>query len=298
MSSVELQPMGTGRAPTVAPIGREVKGPTALGDDPHRLWRLTYTLASTDFKLKFFGSFLGYLWQLMNPLMLFGVLFVVFSFALSLDQGVRYFPVALLLGIVLFTFLSEATTAAVRSLVQRESLVRKVDFPRLAVPMASVMTSLFNLGLNLLPVLVFLLASGARPRVAWLGFLAVIAVFVLFVFGLAMLLSIAFVRFRDIEPIWSVVQQLLFYTSGVFFTVDAIAGQKHGQLLVDLLFCNPFAAILASARHLLVDQSWDAPWQAVSSDWLLLVPCGLIAGSVLFGFVLFRAQAPKIAEDL
>jgi ABC-2 type transport system permease protein len=293
VSSVELQP------PAAIPrTGHEVKGPTALGDDPRRLWRLAYTLASTDFKLKFFGSFLGYLWQLVNPLMLFGVLFAVFSFALSLDQGVRYFPVALLLGIVLFSFLSEATTAAVRSLVQRESLVRKVDFPRLAVPMASVMTSVFNLALNLVPVLVFLLASGGRPRWAWLAGVLVLAVLVVFVFGLAMLLSIAFVRFRDIEPIWNVIAQVLFYTSGVFFTVDAIAQQKHGQLLVDLLFCNPFAAILATARHFLVDPSWEAPWQAVSSDWLLLVPAGLIVGAVVFGFLLFRAQAPKVAEDL
>jgi ABC-2 type transport system permease protein len=292
MTGVELQPRAG------AAIGREVKGPTALGDDPRRLWQLAYTLASTDFKLKFFGSFLGYLWQLVNPLMLFGVLFVVFSFALSLDQGVSYFPVALLMGIVLFSFLSEATTAAVRSLVQRESLVRKIDFPRLAVPMASVMTAAFNLGLNLIPVMVFLLASGGQPRAPWLGFVVVIAVLVFFAFGLSMLLSIAFVRFRDIEPIWNVVLQVLFYTSGVFFTVDAIANQKHGQLLVDLLFCNPFAAILATARHYFVDPSWEAPWQAVSSGWLLLIPSGLIVGSVLFGFLLFRAQAPKVAEDL
>jgi ABC-2 type transport system permease protein len=298
MSSVQVQPGGVPLGSAVAPVGREVKGPTALGDDPRRLGRLAFTLASTDFKLKFFGSFLGYLWQLINPLLLFGVLFVVFSFALSLDQGVSYFPVALLMGIVLFSFLSEATTAAVRSLVQRENLVRKVDFPRLAVPMASVMTAMFNLGLNLLPVLVFLLASGGRPRAAWLGFVVVIAVLVIFVFGLSMLLSIAFVRFRDIEPIWSVVLQVLFYTSGVFFTVDAIAGQKHGQLFVDLLFCNPFAAILAAARHSLVDPSWEAPWQAVSNDWLLLVPGALIVGSVVFGFLLFRAQAPRVAEDL
>ena len=284
--------------PVVPPVGREIKGPTALGDDPRRLWQLAYTLASTDFKLKFFGSFLGYLWQLVNPLMLFGVLFLVFSFALSLDQGVRYFPVALLLGIVLFSFLSEATSSAVRSLVQRENLVRKVDFPRLAVPMASVMTSVFNLALNLVPVWVFLLASGGRPRVEWLGFVLVAAVLIVFAFGLAMLLSIAFVRFRDIEPIWNVVLQVLFYTSGVFFTVDAIAQQKNGQLYVDLLFCNPFAAILAAARHVLVDPSWEAPWQAVSSEWLLLIPGALIVGSVVFGFLLFRAQAPKVAEDL
>lgn len=277
---------------------RRVLGPTALGDDPQRLFRLAWTLATTDFKLKFFGSFLGYLWQLMNPLLLFGVLFVVFSFALNLDQGVRYYPVALLLGIVLFSFLSEATNSAVRSLMTRETLVRKIDFPRLAVPMAAVLTSTFNLLLNLVPVVVFLLASGATPRASWLLFVVAVATLILFAFGMSMILSVSFVRFRDIEPIWSVVLQVMFYASGVFFTVDTIAGQKHGQLLVDIFFCNPFAAILAFARHTLVDESWTSPSQALSNDWLLLIPFGLVVASLIGGYLLFRALAPKVAEDL
>jgi ABC-2 type transport system permease protein len=277
---------------------REVKGPTALGDDPQRLFRLAWTLATTDFKLKFFGSFLGYLWQLMNPLLLFGVLFVVFSFALNLDEGVRYYPVALLLGIVLFSFLNEATSQAVRSLMTRETLVRKIDFPRLAVPMASVLAATFNLLLNLVPVIVFLLASGATPSWSWLLFVLTIVVLVLFAFGMSMILSVGFVRFRDIEPIWTVILQIMFYASGVFFTVDSIAGQKHGQLLVDIFFCNPFAAILAAARHTLVDGSWTSPTEALSSDWLLAIPIGLVIASLVGGFLLFRALAPKVAEDL
>ena len=277
---------------------RRVLGPTALGDDPQRLFRLAWTLATTDFKLKFFGSFLGYLWQLMNPLLLFGVLFLVFSFALNLDQGVRFYPVALLLGIVLFSFLNEATTTAVRSLVTREPLVRKIDFPRLAVPMAATLTATFNLLLNLVPVVIFLLASGATPHASWLLFVVALATLILFAFGMSMILSVGFVRFRDIEPIWSVVLQIMFYASGVFFTVDTIAGQKHGQLLVDIFFCNPFAAILAVARHTLVDGSWTSPSQALSSDWLLLIPAGLVVASMAGGFLLFRALAPKVAEDL
>jgi ABC-2 type transport system permease protein len=277
---------------------REVKGPTALGDDPQRLFRLAWTLATTDFKLKFFGSFLGYLWQLMNPLLLFGVLFLVFSFALNLDEGVRYYPVALLLGIVLFSFLNEATSQAVRSLMTRETLVRKIDFPRLAVPMASVLAATFNLLLNLVPVIVFLLASGATPSWSWVLFALCILVLVLFAFGMSMILSVGFVRFRDIEPIWTVILQILFYASGVFFTVDSIAGQKHGQLLVDIFFCNPFAAILAAARHTLVDGSWTSPTEALSSDWLLAIPVGLVVASLVGGFLLFRALAPKVAEDL
>jgi ABC-2 type transport system permease protein len=283
--------------PATRPVGREVKGPTALGDDPRRLWRLAYTLAATDFKLKFFGSALGYLWQLVHPLMLFGVLYAVFSFALNLDGGVKFFPVALLLGIVMFTFLSEATNQAVRSLMLRESLVRKIDFPRLAVPMSSVMTSTFNLGLNLVPVLVFLVASGATPRVQWLGAVVIIAVLIAFAFGMAMLLSIAFVRFRDIEPIWGVTLQILFYASGVFFTFDSIGG-KHAALIRDIALCNPFAMLLAQGRNWLVDPTWEAPSQMLSSAWLMVIPYGLIVLSLVAGFFVFSRQAPLVAEDL
>jgi ABC-2 type transport system permease protein len=275
------------------PVGREIKGPTALGDDAGRLWRLTYTLASTDFKLKFFGSFLGYLWQVMNPLLLFGVLFVVFSVGLGFNEGVRYYPEALLLGIVMYSFFNEATSQAVRALMTRESLVRKVDFPRLAVPMATVMTAVFNFGLNLVPVLLFYLGAGGTPRVAWLGFVVVLVALVLFAFGLAMFLSVAFVRFRDIEPIWGVVLQMMFYASGVFFLLT-----KFGQALRDVALCNPFAFLLAEGRHLFIDPSWPSPFDAMSTPWLAAVPIGLIVLAPVGGFLLFRREAPKVAEDL
>src|SRR5439155_8817541 len=126
------------------------------------------TLAITDFRLRFFGSALGYLWQLMQPLMLFGVLYTVFSLLLNFKGPERYYPVSLLLGIVMFTFVNEATGGAVRSIVARENLVRKIEFPRLAVPLSTVRMALMNLGLNLIPVLVFLLAAGGPPRLSWL----------------------------------------------------------------------------------------------------------------------------------
>jgi ABC-2 type transport system permease protein len=296
-ATTDVEPAAT-RAPVATDGMRQVLGPTALGDDPKRLFRLTWTLATTDFKLKFFGSFLGYLWQLVNPLMLFGVLFLVFNFALKLSGGVRFYPVALLLGIVLFSFLSEATTQAVRSLMVREPLVRKVDFPRLAVPMAATLTATFNLGLNLVPVLVFLVASGGTPDLGWLLFLLPLTALILFAFGMSMILSVGFVRFRDIEPIWSVLLQIIFYASGVFYTVDRIADQKHGHLYVDIFFCNPFAAILATARHTLIDGSWTSPSQAVTHDWLLLIPSGIVVAALVGGFLMFRSLAPKVAEDL
>ena len=111
---------------------REIKGPSALGGDPRRAVALTRTLAYTDFKLKFFGSMLGYLWQLMRPLLLFGVLYVVFTQFVRIGGGVAFYPVVLLMGIVLFNFFAEATGGSVSSVVDRESLVRKIQFPRAA----------------------------------------------------------------------------------------------------------------------------------------------------------------------
>ncbi len=282
----------------VADVGQVVKGPSAIGSDPRRMWRLATLLATTDFKLKFFGSVLGYLWQLVNPLMLFGVLFVVFSFGLSLDAGVKYFPVGLLLGIVLFSFVSETTTNAVSSLVQRETLVRKVDFPRLAVPLSRVLLGILNLALNMVPVLLFLVLSGARPGLSWLLVPFGLIVLVLFSFGMSMILSITYVRYRDVEPIWSVATQVMFYASGVFFTFDSIANREHGQLFVDLMLCSPFAMVLAAVRHWLVDPSWEAPWDAMSSPWLVLIPLSLIALSLIVGALMFRKQSPRVAEDL
>src|SRR5262249_17965848 len=117
---VEGRPVTEAALP-VDGLGTPIKGPTALGSDPRRLLRLTWVLAVTDWRLRFFGSALGYMWSLVQPLMLFGVLYTVFSLLLNFSGDERFYPVALLLGIVMFSFLNEATGGAVRSLVNREN---------------------------------------------------------------------------------------------------------------------------------------------------------------------------------
>jgi ABC-2 type transport system permease protein len=278
-------------------LGRPIKGPSALGSDPRRLRQLTWTIAVTDFRLRFFGSVLGYLWQLIRPLMLFGVLYVVFSQIFDLSGGVRFYPVALLLGIVLFGFFSEATSGSVRSLVERENLVRKIEFPRLAVPLATVLTALFNLGLNLVTVLVFLIAAGGRPHWSWLELIPLIAMLAIFATGVAMILSSLFVRYRDIEPIWDVFLQVLFYVSPIIYMISVVT-DKGGEAATRWILFSPFAAVLQQARHAFIDPSHISAGSAMGSNLLLLVPFGIVIVVFIVGFLIFNRQAPHIAENL
>ncbi|HEY0345364.1 MAG TPA: ABC transporter permease [Solirubrobacteraceae bacterium] len=278
-------------------LGPPIKGPSALGSDWRRFVRLTWALATTDFRLRFFGSALGYLWQLMRPLMLFGVLYAVFSQFLKFGGDVKYYAVALLTGIVLFSFMSEATVQSVRSLSNRENLVRKIEFPRLAVPMATVLTSLFNLALNLVPVFVFLLAAGARPRWSWLELPALVAMLALFVLGISTLLSVLYVRYRDVEPIWDVVLQMMFYASPIFYTAS-IVRDKAGEDVLRLMMCNPFAMILQQTRHAIIDPSHESAASAIGGAPWLLVPLFIILAVVAIAYWLFDRAAPRIAEDI
>jgi ABC-2 type transport system permease protein len=278
-------------------LGTPIKGPSALGNDWRRFVRLTVALAVTDFKLRFFGSVLGYLWQLMRPLMLFGVLYLVFSVFLAFGSELKYYPVALLLGIVLFSFLSEATASSVRSLVVRENLVRKVEFPRLAVPMAVVLTALLNLGLNLLPVLVFLVAAGGRPQWSWLEVPLLVALLVVLSVGLAMLLSALFVRYRDVEPIWDVALQIMFYATPILYPIQTVAA-KSSETVANILMWSPFAAIMQQTRHVFVDPSYPNAATAAGGAVRLLVPLGLIVLLFAIGARVFMKQAPLVAEDL
>lgn len=280
-----------------ATLGRQIKGPSAVGSDPRRFWHLTRALAVTEFKLRFFGSVLGYAWQVMRPLLLFGVLYVLFTQVIKIGGDVPLYGVALLLGLVLYTFFSEATGSAVTSIVDRENLVRKIEFPRLAVPMSVVLTALFNLALNLGVVVVFLLASGGSVRWSWLQLVPLVAILVVLAAGLAMLLSATYVRARDMRPIWDVVLQVLFYGSPIFYAIETVQ-QSAPDWVAKALMLNPFAAVLQQARHAVVSPEYETAASAIGGAPRLLIPLAIVAAIFAFGYAVFRKAAPRLAEDL
>jgi ABC-2 type transport system permease protein len=271
----------------------QYRGPSALGDDLRRFVGLTWTLAVTDFKLRFFGSFLGYVWTLARPLMLFGVLYFVFTQVVKFGAGVEHYPVYLLTSVVLFTFISESTTRGVVSLVERENLLRKIRFPRLVIPSSVALHSLFNLGLNLVVVFVFVLASGIEPRLAWLELVPLVALLVALGTGLTMLLSALYVRYRDVQPIWEVILQVLFYGSPIFYVIDAMPDS-----IEEIVAVSPIALVLTQARHALIDPSAPTAADSMGGSALILVSLAIVAVVVALGLWVFARETPRLAENL
>jgi ABC-2 type transport system permease protein len=288
------------------PLGEPIRGPRALDDSWSRFWHLTYNIARSEFKLKFFGSALGYLWQVMRPLLLFGVLYVFFVLVFHVDRAKgaagHVYGAQLLGSIVLFTFFGEATSGAVRSVVERESLVRKIQFPRLAIPASVTLLAAFNLALNLVVVMIFAVIAGVRPMWSWFELPLIIAMLALLASGVAMLLSALFVRFRDISPIWEVFSQILFYASPVILPAEAVRSELgHGHLdhiLYHVYTLNPLVTIFQQFRHAMINGATLSAGQIMGSWLALLEPIALVVIIFVLGFWVFNREAPHIAEDL
>jgi ABC-2 type transport system permease protein len=271
---------------------RDVRGPSALGGGRRRALDLLYLIAATEFKKTYFGTVLGYLWSLARPLMLFGVLLAVFTQVFRIGSDVPNYPVLLLFNIVLFGFFQEATTIAVTSIVNQESVVRKTQFPRLVIPLAVVLTSLFNLALNLVVVLAFVLGWGIEPRWTWLLFPLVLVALIVFTAAVSMIVSSLYPRFRDTAIIWTVLATVLFYGTPVLYPLD-----KVPDTMQDLLALNPLTPLFAVAREWMIDPS--APGPAAAVGWgLVAVSAVIYVGVCALAVWVFNREAPRIAEQL
>ena len=283
-------------------------GPSAFGGGLRRFVELTLTLAQTDFKLRYFGSILGYFWSLMRPLMFFGVIYVVFAKILHIGQGVPGYGVYLLTSIVLWTYFSDATGQCVQCLVQREGLIRKIRFPRMVVPLATSLTSVFNLAMNFIAVLVFALISGVTPRLSWLELIPIVLALIMLATGVGMLLAALYVRFRDVQPIWEVATLILFYSSPIMYVASKYKGLEHVALL------NPIALLLTQAGHAFVhpepvrtvlasgqvvhEQAMRSAWVASGGAAHFFVSLALIPAIFALGWWFFAREAPRVAENL
>ena len=273
-----------------------------------RFVELTLTLARTEFKLRYFGSVLGYVWSLMRPLLFFGVLYVVFTQIIRIGQGVPHYGVYLLTSIVFWNYFSEATGNSVQCLAVREGLLRKIRFPRMVIPLSVSLTSVFNLGMNFIVVIVFALANGVAPRLSWLELIPIALGFMVLATGVGMLLSALYVRFRDVLPIWDVLVLLLFYSSPIMYPASSYKKLEHVAML------SPFAVLLTQMGHAFIHpppvptpvpgkgvvlvQKMPSAFTAAGGALPVIIALALIPTVFALGWWFFTREAPRVAENL
>lgn len=271
-------------------------GPSALGEAPKRFIELTLTLARTEFKLRYFGSILGYLWSLIRPLLFFGVIYVVFTQIFEIGKGTPHYGVYLLTGIVLWNYLGEATANCVNCLVAREAMLRKIRFPRMVIPLSVSLTAVFNLAMNFIAVIVFALANGVSPTIRWLEMIPIVLAFVILATGIGMMLSALYVRFRDVQPIWEVFLQAWFYLSPIMYPASAYA--RFGPHFEHLALINPAATLLTQMGHVFIDPRALPSAVDVSGAGIVALALALIPTTFAVGWIVFTREAPRVAENL
>jgi ABC-2 type transport system permease protein len=253
---------------------------------------LVRELSITQFKLKYTGSALGYVWSLVKPLMLFGIMYLVFSVLLKAGAGVPEFPVQLLVGIVLWTFFAESTTQAMNAIAGAGDLIRKAYFPRWILVLASTGSALLTFAINTLLVVIVTLLLG-QLDLSWRSLLAALYYIELatLVLGLSLLLSALFVFFRDLGHIWEILSLVLFYGSAIVFPFSKIPASLQG-----IAGLNPIAQIVQDLRWALISPKIH-PMEALIGV-RAVIPILITVAVFIVGFAVFNRLTPTFAENL
>lgn len=254
-------------------------------------WGLVRELALTDFKLKYQGSVIGYLWSLVKPLALFGILYVVFSVFVRFGSGVKNYPLQLLLGIVLWNFFAESTSNAMHAIVDKGGLIRKVYFPRIVILLATSVSALITLILNMIVVFIFMFFAHVYPDWRSLLFLPLLVELYLFTLGLSFILGALFVRYRDFSHIWELALQLLFYATPIIYPFVLLKTYMKFAAL------SPITQIIQGSRNVLIDPN------AITANSLLhlpfiLIPYLLPVVLAVGGYAYFERAAARFAEEV
>jgi len=253
-------------------------------------------LVVTDFKLRYQGSALGYLWSILKPLFLFAILYVVFDQFLRLGRDIEFFPVYLLLGIVLWTFFTEATNNGLQSIISRGDLIRKINFPKYIIVISGTVSSLINMGINLIVVGVFMIIQGVP--VSWEILLLIPLIIELYVFALAIafLLAALNVKFRDAGYLWEVFLQAFFYATPILYPLAMVINQS--ELAAKIIMLSPVAQVIQDARYIAVTDKTITGFQLYSHWYIVLIPFLIVVVSIIVGGLYFKKNSKQFAENI
>jgi ABC-2 type transport system permease protein len=254
-------------------------------------------LIKTDFKLRYQGSVLGYVWSLLRPLFMFAILYVIFGIFLKAKANIPHYPAYLLLGIVLWNFFAEITTGSVGAIVGKSELLRKINFPKYVIILAVSFSALINLVLNFVvfSFVIFL----THVDITWNALLILPLIGELFIIalGLAFFLSAFFVKFRDVTYIWEVVMQAGFYATPILYPMSYVA--HTSPTIAKYMLLSPLAQIIQDARYVVVTPVSQTIADFWGGDkWIWAIPIGLSIAALIIGAVYFRSHSRFFAEEV
>ena len=255
-------------------------------------WILLKELVKTDFKLRYQGSMMGHLWSILKPLMLFSVMYVVFIKFLGFGRDMPHFAVALLLGMVIWSFFAETTSMGLMSIVARGDLLRKLSFRKEIIVLSVTVSAFINFMINLLVVLFFCVLNNVEiSKYALIAPLYIIPLFA-FSLGVAFIFATMFVYFRDIAPVWEVVMQAGMYATPIIYSLSMI----HNKTVISLMLLNPLATIIQDLRHLLIYSGNQTIGDFVTDKWVIAIPYILPFVVLIIGYAIFKKHAERFAE--
>jgi ABC-2 type transport system permease protein len=256
---------------------------------------LLRAMVSTDFKLRYQASVLGYLWTLLRPLALFSILYVVFVQLLKLGAEIPYNAIYLLFGIVIWGLFAEVTNQGLASLVGRADLLRKIRFPRYVVVVSIGVSALISFALSMVVIVVFMIIARVPVRldILWLPLLFV--ELVAFSLAFAFFLGALYVRYRDMSYIWEVVLQAAFYATPIIYPLSMI--QLRSEQAARLLMLNPMAQIIQDARYCLITDQTVTMTQLFSTPWVRVIPVSITLVLLAVSLGYFRRRSPYFAEE-
>jgi ABC-2 type transport system permease protein len=250
--------------------------------------RILRVLARTDFKLKYAGSVLGYVWSVTKPLLYFTVLWVVFGSLFK--SGIHRFPVYLITGLVLWTFVADAVSATLPSIVSRGSILRRISFPPIVIPVAATLTAVMTFLVNLIVVVVFIGASRIEPNVRWLLLVPLFLELYLFVLGTCVIAATLYVRFRDIAQIWEVATSVLFFSAPIMYPVTILpVWARH------IVVFNPFVQVLQDTRRIILGPDAHAI-RLIGFHGNHVIPLAVTIALLVCARWLYRRDSPRFAE--
>ncbi len=252
-------------------------------------------LTKTDFKLRYQGSVLGYLWALLRPLLMFAILYIVFAKLLQFGNDIPHYPVYLLTGTVLWSFFTECSQQGIQAMVGRGDLIRKISFPKYIVTVSTTLTAVINLLINLVVIVMFALINGVAPSFSWLLVLPLIFELYLLALGISFLLGSINVKYRDIGSIWDVLIQALFYAVPIIYPIAMVAETSTWAAKVILL--NPIAQVIQDVRWSLITPA-TVTTSGFVGVWAELVAMGIVLGTFVIGALVFRKRSRFFAEEI